>query len=57
MTTIGQLVSKLFSEYEHQFHDEKLVAIATQVVLDELLRQRAVRSRHILAARSERTAA
>jgi hypothetical protein len=40
MTTIGQLVSILFTKYERQFHDEKLAAVATQVALDELLRER-----------------
>jgi hypothetical protein len=40
MTTIGQLVSILFAKYERQFHDEKLAALATQVALDELLRER-----------------
>jgi hypothetical protein len=40
MTTIGDLVSTLFARYERRFHDERLAAVATQVVLDELLRRR-----------------
>ena len=37
MTTIGELISVLFDQYEEQFHDEKLAATATQIVLDEIL--------------------
>lgn len=40
MTTIGQLISELLETYEQQFHDKRLAAIATQVVVDELLRAR-----------------
>lgn len=39
MTTIGELVSILFSKYQRQFHDERLAALATQITLDELLRE------------------
>jgi hypothetical protein len=41
MTTIGQLVSTLFAKYELQFRDAKLAAVATQLALEELLRERA----------------
>jgi hypothetical protein len=37
MTTIGQLVSTLFANFDRQFHDEELAAVATQVALAELL--------------------
>jgi hypothetical protein len=40
MTTIGDLVSVLFTRYERRFHDEQLAAVATQVTIDELLRKR-----------------
>lgn len=40
MLTIGQLVSDLFSKYERQFGDEQVAAIATQVTIDEVLRNR-----------------
>jgi hypothetical protein len=40
MTTIGQLVSVLFSEYQEKFHDEELAAVATQIAIDELLGER-----------------
>ncbi len=36
--TIGQLVSTLYTEFERQFHDQKIAAVATQVALEELLR-------------------
>ncbi len=40
MTTVGQLISTLFANFDRQFHDEELAAVATQVALDELLRGR-----------------
>ena len=40
MTTIGQLVSELFAKYERRFHDEEIAAVATQVIVDELIRTR-----------------
>jgi hypothetical protein len=40
MTTIGQLITELFATYQQQFHDDRLAAAATQVVVDELLRAR-----------------
>ena len=36
-TTIGQAVSELFSRYERKYQDEELAALATGVVLSELL--------------------
>jgi hypothetical protein len=54
-TTIGQLVATLFDEYENRYRDEKLAAVATQVVVDDLIRahrgrptrrRRSVRQRH-----------
>lgn len=40
MMTLGQLISTLFAQYEHAYHDEELAAVATQVTLDDLLRAR-----------------
>jgi hypothetical protein len=40
MTTIGQLISDLYSKYERRYRDEELAAVATQVTVDELLRAR-----------------
>lgn len=37
MTTVGQLISTLFANFDRQFHDEQLAAVATQVALTELL--------------------
>lgn len=36
-TTIGQVVSELYTSYQRRYHDEELAALATQVVLSELL--------------------
>ena len=49
-TTIGQLVSKLFETYEHRYHDEELAAIATEVMLDDILRVQRRRTRPHRAA-------
>ena len=40
MTTIGQLISDLYSKYERHYRDEELAAVATQVTVDELFRAR-----------------
>jgi len=40
MTTIGQLISDLYSKYERRYRDEELAAVAAQVTVDELLRAR-----------------
>jgi hypothetical protein len=56
MTTIGQLISELFTSYQQQFHDERLAAVATQVVVDELLRERD-RERRATRTQREREAA
>jgi hypothetical protein len=37
-TTLGQLVTTLFDQYEQRYHDEKLAAVATQVTVDHLIR-------------------
>ncbi len=37
MTTIGQLISTLFANFDRQFHDEELAAVATQVSVTELM--------------------
>lgn len=37
MTTIGQLISTLFSNFDRRFHDGELAAVATRVALNELL--------------------
>jgi hypothetical protein len=37
---IGQLVFALFTKYEREFNDDKLAAVATQVALQKLLRER-----------------
>lgn len=49
MITIGELVSVLFGQYEAHYHDDKLAAVATQRVIDQLLREhdRARRRRRI----------
>ena len=50
-TTVGELISKLFAEYENSYHDRKLAALATQVTLDELThtRRRRVRTTRVSA--------
>lgn len=40
MTTIGQLVSVLFTRYESKFHDKKLAAVATRAAIEEMLKRR-----------------
>ena len=40
MTTIGELVAVLFAKFEREYRDERRAAVATQEVLEELLRQR-----------------
>lgn len=40
MTTVGQLISTLYTKFEREYHDPELAAIATEVALDELLRDR-----------------
>ena len=37
-TTIGQLVADLFATYEHQLHDQKLAALATEAKVHTLRR-------------------
>jgi hypothetical protein len=37
-TTMGQLVSQLFDRYERTFHDEELAALATQAMIEEILK-------------------
>lgn len=37
MTTIGQLISELYTKYERRYRDDELAAMATQVRLEELL--------------------
>jgi len=44
-TTIGQLVSEIFTRYERELHDEGLAAVATQVRLTELLEPTRARRR------------
>lgn len=38
--TIGRLVSELFDRYQRQYRDEELAALATQVVMSEVLAAR-----------------
>lgn len=45
MTTIGDVVSALFTQYQQELHDEQLAALATQVALDSLLRNQEARMR------------
>ena len=40
MTTVGQLISTLFTRFEREYHDPELAAVATQVAVNELLRGR-----------------
>ncbi len=40
MTTIGQLISDLYTRYQRVYRDDKLAAVATQVTVDEVLRAR-----------------
>jgi len=37
-TTLGQLVAALFSQYEHEYADAEVAAVATQVRLADLMR-------------------
>lgn len=48
-TTMGQLVSEIFTAYDRELGDQELAAVATQVRLSELLTAsaRARRSRRI----------
>jgi hypothetical protein len=57
MTTIGDLISELFTKNQQQFHDDRLAAVATQVVVDELLRERQKRATRVRHARQDRKAA
>jgi hypothetical protein len=59
MTTIGQLISDLYSKYERRYCDEELAAVATQVTVDELLRARRLVAKraHPTLARHTRKAA
>jgi len=50
MTTLGQLISDLYTKYERCYRDEELAAVATQVTVDEL-----VRVRRLLAKRARPT--
>lgn len=44
MTTIGQLISELYTKYERRYRDDELAAMATQVRLEELLGSKTKRS-------------
>ena len=55
MTTIGQLISDLYSKYERRYHDPELAAIATQVTVDELLRARRLLAKRAHPTSSEHT--
>jgi hypothetical protein len=37
MTTLGQLISELYTKYERRYRDDELAVMATQVRLEELL--------------------
>jgi hypothetical protein len=37
MTTLGQLISELYTKYERRFRDDELAGMATQIRLEELL--------------------
>jgi len=52
MTTIGQLVSDLFTKFEGLLHNERLAAIATQATIDEVLRSRALAARRTATSRA-----
>lgn len=41
MTTIGQLVSDLYTKYERRYRDHGLAAIATKNAVEEILQRRA----------------
>lgn len=50
--TMGQLVSQFFETYEHEFRDEELAAVATQVRIMELLeRPRRARATRTIRSR------
>lgn len=36
---MGQLVAALFDELEQRYHDRELAAVATQVLVDDVLRE------------------
>ncbi len=38
MTTIGELISELYSAYERAYGDDELAAVATQVRICELVK-------------------
>ncbi len=36
-TTVGQLISDLYTKYERELHDDQLAAVATEIRVSELL--------------------
>lgn len=58
MTTFGQLISDLYTQYERRYHDPELAAVATEVTVEELLRQRrrATKRAHPVTARGRKAA-
>lgn len=36
-TTVGQLISDLYTKYERELHDDELAAVATEIRVSELL--------------------
>ncbi|HEY1553204.1 MAG TPA: hypothetical protein VGF94_00145 [Kofleriaceae bacterium] len=48
MKTIGDVVSELFTKYERRYHDAELAAVATEVELDDLLREQVATKRAAL---------
>lgn len=36
-TTVGQLISDLYTKYERELHDDQLAAVATEIRVAELL--------------------
>lgn len=57
-TTIGQLVARLYEQYAQRYHDEELAAVATQVIVDDLMRARGQRDqKRRVASKTRRRAA
>lgn len=54
MTTIGQLISELLTQYERKLHDHELAAVATEVTLNDMLRARQRAAKPVTSARPAR---
>lgn len=47
MTTLGELIATLYTKYQRRYRDRELAAIATEVMLDQLLSPRPLPARPV----------